>query len=137
MTVVPGCVRHKANAMHPTRYVLPTWRGSDMTQRLEANMPEASFARISRPRSSCHSSKPQPRLLQVSRTLGQPVETAVDGATRCLASSAKRLIGRIGDEDRKSTRLNSSHVEISYAVFCLKKKKRKTPKRTTARTTPH
>src|SRR5204862_6641482 len=33
------------------------------------------------------------------------------------------------DEDRKSTRLNSSHVEISYAVFCLKKKRRgsKTP----------
>src|SRR5690349_23350080 len=28
-----------------------------------------------------------------------------------------------GPEDRKSTRLNSSHVEISYAVFCLKKKK--------------
>src|SRR5690349_22620482 len=27
--------------------------------------------------------------------------------------------------DRKSTRLNSSHVEISYAVFCLKKKKTK------------
>src|SRR5690625_5938043 len=28
-------------------------------------------------------------------------------------------------EDRKSTRLNSSHVAISYAVFCLKKKKRR------------
>src|SRR5579871_6934060 len=28
-------------------------------------------------------------------------------------------------EDRKSTRLNSSHVESSYAVFCLKKKKQK------------
>src|SRR5690606_40468234 len=28
-------------------------------------------------------------------------------------------------EDRKSTRLNSSHVKISYAVFCLKKKKTK------------
>src|SRR5438874_7814565 len=28
------------------------------------------------------------------------------------------------DADRKSTRLNSSHVEISYAVFCLKKKKK-------------
>src|SRR5437660_8044065 len=28
--------------------------------------------------------------------------------------------------DRKSTRLNSSHVAISYAVFCLKKKKKKT-----------
>src|SRR5690554_7253022 len=30
-----------------------------------------------------------------------------------------------GVEDRKSTRLNSSHVRISYAVFCLKKKKKK------------
>src|SRR5438874_10524803 len=29
-----------------------------------------------------------------------------------------------GVRDRKSTRLNSSHVEISYAVFCLKKKKK-------------
>src|SRR3712207_7769328 len=29
------------------------------------------------------------------------------------------------NEDRKSTRLNSSHANISYAVFCLKKKKRK------------
>src|SRR5207249_11526754 len=31
------------------------------------------------------------------------------------------------NRDRKSTRLNSSHVSISYAVFCLKKKKRMTP----------
>src|SRR5688572_31818155 len=30
--------------------------------------------------------------------------------------------------DRKSTRLNSSHSQISYAVFCLKKKKKKTKK---------
>src|SRR5690349_22666308 len=35
-------------------------------------------------------------------------------------------VGQIaGMVDRKSTRLNSSHVEISYAVFCLKKKKNK------------
>src|SRR5437773_7706772 len=34
-----------------------------------------------------------------------------------------RLLGRI--RDRKSTRLNSSHITISYAVFCLKKKKMK------------
>src|SRR5690625_5349994 len=32
-------------------------------------------------------------------------------------------------QDRKSTRLNSSHVAISYAVFCLKKKKKRTHKR--------
>src|SRR5438034_11839079 len=31
----------------------------------------------------------------------------------------------IGSRDRKSTRLNSSHTVISYAVFCLKKKKKK------------
>src|SRR2546421_5028034 len=33
--------------------------------------------------------------------------------------------GRSGRPDRKSTRLNSSHDQISYAVFCLKKKKEK------------
>src|SRR2546430_7477731 len=31
----------------------------------------------------------------------------------------------VGNRDRKSTRLNSSHSQISYAVFCLKKKKKK------------
>src|SRR6266480_1477855 len=35
--------------------------------------------------------------------------------------------GRAGGEDRKSTRLNSSHMSISYAVFCLKKKKENDP----------
>src|SRR5947208_7730972 len=37
--------------------------------------------------------------------------------------------------DRKSTRLNSSHQIISYAVFCLKKKKKKTKQDSTAETT--
>src|SRR5205814_4074203 len=35
-----------------------------------------------------------------------------------------KLIWDIGSVDRKSTRLNSSHLGISYAVFCLKKKKK-------------
>src|SRR5690625_6263377 len=39
------------------------------------------------------------------------------------------------DQDRKSTRLNSSHVAISYAVFCLKQKTSTTPVR--ARTYTH
>src|SRR5437868_14098748 len=34
-------------------------------------------------------------------------------------------VQELDPEDRKSTRLNSSHVSISYAVFCLKKKKKK------------
>src|SRR5690554_7349643 len=39
-----------------------------------------------------------------------------------LNAVAVKAIDRL---DRKSTRLNSSHVRISYAVFCLKKKKKK------------
>src|SRR3989454_5141935 len=35
----------------------------------------------------------------------------------------REYVRRIGVGDRKSTRLNSSHLVISYAVFCLKKKK--------------
>src|SRR2546430_12387332 len=35
-----------------------------------------------------------------------------------------QIIGEAQDGDRKSTRLNSSHSQISYAVFCLKKKKK-------------
>src|SRR5215217_9334141 len=51
--------------------------------------------------------------------------TAVAAPNRLLTSS-KRTRGRaLGSaQDRKSTRLNSSHANISYAVFCLKKKKK-------------
>src|SRR3712207_7877845 len=46
-------------------------------------------------------------------------------AHRRLAADEGRLAraGAAGGQDRKSTRLNSSHANISYAVFCLKKKK--------------
>src|SRR3712207_7839667 len=40
-----------------------------------------------------------------------------------FAASGKEVVARSGQRDRKSTRLNSSHANISYAVFCLKKKK--------------
>src|SRR5690625_6123568 len=36
-----------------------------------------------------------------------------------------KIFKQLTGKDRKSTRLNSSHVAISYAVFCLKKKKKK------------
>src|SRR3712207_8256470 len=39
-----------------------------------------------------------------------------------LARGVGRAVGRRVRSDRKSTRLNSSHANISYAVFCLKKK---------------
>src|SRR3989442_4336616 len=41
----------------------------------------------------------------------------------CILTGHKRSAQAQFHEDRKSTRLNSSHVRISYAVFCLKKKK--------------
>src|SRR2546427_7601438 len=52
-----------------------------------------------------------------------PPEPAIDVlALLEKLSLAERALGRL-DGDRKSTRLNSSHSQISYAVFCLKKKK--------------
>src|SRR5690349_23813619 len=47
--------------------------------------------------------------------------------SRIICSSCSR--SPRWSQDRKSTRLNSSHVEISYAVFCLKKKKKKKKKK--------
>src|SRR5699024_11785684 len=44
---------------------------------------------------------------------------------QCLALSMVIVFNHQKRLDRKSTRLNSSHVSISYAVFCLKKKKDK------------
>src|SRR5256885_4056356 len=44
----------------------------------------------------------------------------LDTGARMSGIQAENLIGTV---DRKSTRLNSSHLVISYAVFCLKKKK--------------
>src|SRR5437773_6900447 len=55
--------------------------------------------------------------------LGRRREGADDIARREIErAQARRFRSRI---DRKSTRLNSSHITISYAVFCLKKKKKK------------
>src|SRR3712207_7443509 len=46
-----------------------------------------------------------------------------DGLTDKITSAAEGNPDVVAPADRKSTRLNSSHANISYAVFCLKKKK--------------
>src|SRR5436309_5116666 len=62
---------------------------------------------------------------QVSRSqMMAPASAAI--ITYCVTS--------LGSTDRKSTRLNSSHVKISYAVFCLKKKKKNKEKMYTTTT---
>src|SRR5438445_3230726 len=50
------------------------------------------------------------------------------GALRRCSSRCARVTSKPPKRDRKSTRLNSSHANISYAVFCLKKKKKKKKK---------
>src|SRR5688572_31537793 len=64
-------------------------------------------------------------------TIGVPIQRppALGNKLYCtdedLAQQAKERAARAAAPDRKSTRLNSSHSQISYAVFCLKKKKKK------------
>src|SRR2546427_8454489 len=48
------------------------------------------------------------------------------GDGELLVQVLDELVDARSGEDRKSTRLNSSHSQISYAVFCLKKKKQRT-----------
>src|SRR5690554_7468827 len=51
-----------------------------------------------------------------------PVEYLLAALGGCISILVSMFADRHKVEDRKSTRLNSSHVRISYAVFCLKKK---------------
>src|SRR2546429_7024951 len=58
---------------------------------------------------------------------GERAVAARESAASRGSSGAKQEEGgRLGGRDRKSTRLNSSHGYISYAVFCLKKKRNDT-----------
>src|SRR5690606_41278612 len=72
------------------------------------------------------------RGIQHDRSLYSPLAAAgwhkeIDDACRIKGEQRERMFIRDGyKRDRKSTRLNSSHVKISYAVFCLKKKKKTT-----------
>src|SRR5690625_6582093 len=60
----------------------------------------------------------------ISRGSGEPEPFIWPNRASWFAERSMRLkqLARQSGRDRKSTRLNSSHVAISYAVFCLKKK---------------
>src|SRR5437868_11653433 len=91
---------------HPHLHSFPTRRSSDLAKRrrdkrhrlLQAT--EDSLRKL---------------VAEVGRRTNKPL-TAVQIGLKA---------GKVNLEDRKSTRLNSSHVSISYAVFCLKKKTKK------------
>src|SRR5260221_9356680 len=80
---------------------------------------------------SLHDALPilRPRDHERRRPVVHPLHLGVDGPAERRGPYYRRLCGVGGDHlrlgirlDRKSTRLNSSHTVISYAVFCLKKK---------------
>src|ERR1035438_10772940 len=56
---------------------------------------------------------------------------------RLLSVAANSGLSHSANTDRKSTRLNSSHLGISYAVFCLKKKTKRAHQRYSAPTSAH
>src|SRR5207253_10166205 len=84
------------SAPHRPLHSFPTRRSSDLTASARRSGSTFTGARISRRSSAAR--------------------------RRSSASPSTRIVA---ERDRKSTRLNSSHVAISYAVFCLKKKKKK------------
>src|SRR2546430_11938953 len=63
------------------------------------------------------------RRMQSSGRVMTETNTSYGTATACVAGADCTATGTPLARDRKSTRLNSSHSQISYAVFCLKKKK--------------
>src|SRR5438270_8792524 len=67
-------------------------------------------------------SKPEMDDLQTRSGVFEDVTPIFEGSEDL--TGAGQILATL-EEDRKSTRLNSSHSQISYAVFCLKKKKKK------------
>src|SRR5207253_11070413 len=102
-----SCVSRLANSLllilHcprdiPTLHSFPTRRSSDLIA----------------------ASSVAPRTRRLARVIAEELR---DGSIVADCLRWKRNLGSASEEgDRKSTRLNSSHVAISYAVFCLKKK---------------
>src|SRR5207253_8686687 len=68
---------------------------------------------------------PRSTLFPYTTLFRSQVVPAIDDATCPKLPPTQFCVGGNFGQDRKSTRLNSSHVAISYAVFCLKKKKTK------------
>src|SRR5690606_40113190 len=91
--------------------------GFTLTAAAEEAQPEASVLVFSKTAGFRHDSIPAG--IEAIEQLGAEHNFAVDATEDAEAFTDDNLAG-----NRKSTRLNSSHVKISYAVFCLKKKKR-------------
>src|SRR5690554_6999177 len=97
----------------PRSTLFPTRRSSDLPSSARAEPLVSNDQRIERQDAAGIDPQRIDLDLLDPRVLAQKLPEARDGLGQRFAI------------DRKSTRLNSSHVRISYAVFCLKKKKHK------------
>src|SRR2546427_6656533 len=68
-----------------------------------------------------------PRVYGQAAATGAILGTVTDPSGAVVPGATVTTTDTRTQQDRKSTRLNSSHSQISYAVFCLKKKKMKSP----------
>src|SRR5207249_11498982 len=100
------------SAAHRPLHSFPTRRSSDLCAQAQID-PRELVGLSGRRWILANRLQYGPRVDRSLPTNGYIFEPGLDGA----------LLRAIVDGDRKSTRLNSSHVSISYAVFCLKKKK--------------
>src|SRR5207249_12035895 len=82
------------------------------------------FALLRRPASEGAAGLIQQQLIELRARFDQLVAAQHEVPKALAQGSAEqaRVLQDVRERDRKSTRLNSSHVSISYAVFCLKKK---------------
>src|SRR5690606_42070252 len=107
------CLFLHATYHHLYHHSLPTRRSSDLAP--SAHRPAQRVSTISgADQGDVH------KLQGVQRQVHLPLRVPQMEPPH-LQFAAKDLAAQHGRGDRKSTRLNSSHVKISYAVFCLKK----------------
>src|SRR5699024_12513393 len=109
--------------LHPTVAYVRCWARPPPLSTLFPYTPLFRSRATGQPQASCHplpeegsplsSDAPTPGAAEMTPVPAPPERTGADTAAA----------GPVISADRKSTRLNSSHVSISYAVFCLKKKK--------------
>src|SRR5256886_9971603 len=101
----------------------PTSRGWRTHQKASTSATKSGTRRRSRQgRKSRNSARANEAMMVLARA-----GTRIDLSCDIGGLGLRRLLrGFLDPRDRKSTRLNSSHSQISYAVFCLKKKKNNT-----------
>src|SRR5436190_12334340 len=116
------------NNIHPNNKIIPHSRCLTSPSLYDICQFKNSFIMQLKARLQFHKSEPRAKILKMEPfSEGLFIILFYNESTFQYSPAQRKYIckfeGSKGYEDRKSTRLNSSHTVISYAVFCLKKKK--------------